>query len=410
MKNIRKFLKQFTYPPAAKPVATKQAEWVSAAGKKIPVFVNEYWTAKQRQANALHEVSYRACFKPQLPAFFIENFTQPGELVLDPFSGRGTTALQAALSGRRVAANDVNPLSRMLCEPRLSPPDLALLKKRLDSIPMQQQLKPEMDLSMFFEKKTLAEILSIRAYLQQRLQNRAFDSIDAWIRMVATNRLTGHSPGFFSVYTLPPNQAASPARQKKINADKQQQPPYRNTRDIILRKSRQLIKNLNEQEVHHLQQAAVHSCFLTGDAAHLKGIKDNTVALTVTSPPFLDVVQYAADNWMRCWFNHIDAAQIEAGITMAKTLPDWNRKMTAVIAEIYRVTQSGGLLAFEVGEVRGGKIKLEEPVVEIGLSVGFQCEAIMINQQVFTKTSNIWNVSNNDKGTNSNRIVIFKKK
>ena len=31
--------------------------------------------------------------------------------------------------------------------------------------------------------------------------------------MVALNRLTGHSPGFFSVYTLPPNQATSVERQ-----------------------------------------------------------------------------------------------------------------------------------------------------------------------------------------------------
>ena len=43
------------------------------------------------------------------------------------------------------------------------------------------------------------------------------DNIDRWIRMVATNRLTGHSPGFFSVYTLPPNQAASQNSQIKIN-------------------------------------------------------------------------------------------------------------------------------------------------------------------------------------------------
>ena len=31
----------------------------------VPVFENEFWTAKQRQAHPLHEVSYRACFKPQ---------------------------------------------------------------------------------------------------------------------------------------------------------------------------------------------------------------------------------------------------------------------------------------------------------------------------------------------------------
>ena len=41
--------------------------------------------------------------------------------------------------------------------------------------------------------------------------------MDDWIRMVALNRLTGHSAGFFSVYTLPPNQAVSVKSQRKIN-------------------------------------------------------------------------------------------------------------------------------------------------------------------------------------------------
>jgi hypothetical protein len=72
-------------------------------------FVNEFWMSAQRQAHRLHEISYRACFKPQLPAFFIERLTNPGETVYDPFSGRGTTAVQAALMGRGPVACDVNP-------------------------------------------------------------------------------------------------------------------------------------------------------------------------------------------------------------------------------------------------------------------------------------------------------------
>jgi hypothetical protein len=62
-----------------------------------------------------------------------------------------------------------------------------------------------------------------------------------------------------------------------------------------------------------------------------------------------------------------------------------------------------------VGEVRNGKIRLEEFVAALGMAAGFHCEAIMINRQQFTKTANIWGVSNNAKGTNSNRIVIFQK-
>jgi hypothetical protein len=83
--------------------------------------------------------------------------------------------------------------------------------------------------------------------------------------------------------------------------------------------------------------------------------------------------------------------------------------MGAVFAELYRITAHGGHVAFEVGEVRKGKIRLEEHVVPLGIAAGFSCEAVLINQQQFTKTANIWGVGNNALGTNSNRIVVFKK-
>jgi len=41
------------------------------------------------------------------------------------------------------------------------------------------------------------------------LNEAAPDPALDWVRMVALGRLTGHSPGFFSVYTLPPNQAVT---------------------------------------------------------------------------------------------------------------------------------------------------------------------------------------------------------
>src|SRR5215475_270574 len=108
---------------------TRQAEI-----EGVPVFENEFWTARQRQAHPLHEISYRACFKPQLPRFFIEAFTRPGDCVYDPFAGRGTTLIEAALMGRRAIGNDVNPLSRLLIMPRLDPPPVSAAAKRLGDI------------------------------------------------------------------------------------------------------------------------------------------------------------------------------------------------------------------------------------------------------------------------------------
>ena len=179
----------------------------------IRYLVNEYWTSGQRQAHPLHEVSYRACFKPQLPEFFIERLAQPGATVYDPFSGRGTTPLQAALMGCRPVGNDVNPLSEMLVRPRLNPPSLHAVHKRLQLIPNKDQVAPDDELTVFYHPETLARLYGMRHWFL----HRELDDVDRWIRMVALNRLTGHSPGFFSVYTLPPNQAASLVSQRKIN-------------------------------------------------------------------------------------------------------------------------------------------------------------------------------------------------
>jgi hypothetical protein len=50
--------------------------------------------------------------------------------------------------------------------------------------------------------------------------------------------------------------------------------------------------------------------------------------------------------------------------------------MAPVFTELYRVTRAGGWVAFEVGEVRRGAVKLEEVVAPLGLNAGFSCEAV----------------------------------
>jgi hypothetical protein len=262
---------------------------------------------------------------------------------------------------------------------------------------------------MFFHPDTEYEILGLREYLYKRRSAGTEDGVDRWIRMVATNRLTGHSPGFFSVYTLPPNQAVSADDQIRINARLRQEPEYRDIRALIMKKSMQLQGRLGAPDRWRLRTAGASALLLEGAASATPGIAPDSVQLTVTSPPFLDVVQYARDNWLRCWFNGLDADAVGAGITMSRTVEDWAREMAAVLGELYRVTRPRGWVAFEVGEVRRGAIKLEETVVPLGLSAGFDCSAILINSQRFTKTANIWGVKNNSLGTNSNRIVLFRK-
>jgi DNA methylase len=365
----------------------------------VRYLINEFWTAGQRQAHSLHEVSYRACFKPQLPGFFIDRLTAPGDAVYDPFMGRGTTPVQAALMGRQPIGNDINPLSILLTRPRLAPPALGDVAHRLDQIRWDEGEIDDSELLAFYSEQTLRHICALRSWLLERAPlDRAPDPVDDWIRMVAINRLTGHSPGFFSVYTLPPNQAVSALSQRKINERRGQTPPDRDVKKLILKKSASLLSD---------GPMAPHPpTLLTTCAAHsTPAIASASVQLVVTSPPFLDIVQYADDNWLRSWFAGINTANV--AIARHRTEAGWQDMVRHTLTELARVVRPGGHVAFEVGEVRNGKVLLERLVWDAAEGLPFDRLFVMVNQQEFTKTANCWGVRNNAKGTNTNRIVVL---
>lgn len=371
-------------------------------GVLLPVVSNEFWTAKQRAAHSLHEISYRACFKPQVPAFFIDRLTDPGEVVFDPFMGRGTTVLEAVLKGREGWGNDINPLAPLMLEPRLAPVTVSEVVSRLNSLDLESPAADEPEeLLTFFHPVTLRAICRLREYLLQREREKALDPVDTWIRMVAANRLTGHSPGFFSVYTLPPNQATSVKAQQRINQRRGQVPPLRDVREIILKKSRTLLKDFEPHNTPPCWRLAV------GAADHLVDFPEGEVSLVVTSPPFLDVIDYAGDNWLRGWFCGIDTRKVS--ISILRNVDAWTSFISDVFAQLRRLLKQGGCIAFEVGEVRGGTVKLEDAVVRAALVAKLKPELILINDQEFTKTARVWGVDNNRKGTNSNRIVVIRK-
>jgi hypothetical protein len=374
---------------------------------EVPTYVNEFWTARQRQASSLHEISYRACFKPQLPRFFIERLTLVGDVVYDPFMGRGTTVLEAALLGRIPCGCDINPLSVVLTRPRLRPPSLEDVGERLRQIDFASCNEFPEDLLVFFHPDTLRAIVSLRKYLLARRADNSLDGVDDWICLVALNRLTGHSAGFFSVYTLPPNQAVSVKSQRKINAQRNQTPPPRDVIRLIEKKTRILLRDCDPVTRRVLATVAPRAALLTRPAASTSQIPAQSVSLVVTSPPFLNVVDYATDNWLRCWFLGIDAESVK--LTVPRKLDAWQAVMTEVFHELHRVLKPGGYVAFEVGEVHAGKTKLEEAVLPCGVAAGLKPVLVLINDQQFTKTANCWGVDNMAKGTNTNRIVLFRR-
>ncbi|MEA3558575.1 MAG: DNA methyltransferase [Candidatus Thermoplasmatota archaeon] len=413
--SLSEYLRSFTFQEHDNPllfpderISTK-IEYFNNDNMNIPKYINEFWTFKQRKASSIHEISYRACFKPQLPRFFIDLLSNQNDVIFDPFSGRGTTMIEAGLLNRNIISNDINPISKILSKPRFFIPSIKEVEERLHSIDLRNENRADIDLSMFYHKDTESEIVSLKGYLLERREEGTEDTIDDWIRMIATNRLTGHSSGFFSVYTLPPNQAVSQESQIKINKKRDQKPLYRDVKKIIIKKTRSTLRNISTNDRQNLRSAGEKALFTEHDARNIPEIGDETVDLSVTSPPFLNIVQYSKDNWLRCWFNSINSEDIDKKITMSSNVDRWSTVMADVFEEYFRIIKPKGWIAFEVGEVKRKKILLDEYIVPLGIKAGFECKGILINEQEFTKTSNIWGINNNHSGTNTNRIVIFQK-
>src|SRR6185503_7168974 len=81
------------------------------------------WKAQQRLwGHSFHPMcSYLASFPAALTHAFIARYSRPGDVVLDPFSGRGTTPLQACAEGRIGVGNDLNPFAHLLTASKVQP-------------------------------------------------------------------------------------------------------------------------------------------------------------------------------------------------------------------------------------------------------------------------------------------------
>lgn len=411
----------------AKAPASKRVGRVSVPGFSMPFYVGELWTAKQRQMHPLHyTVSYRASFKPELPDFFIRRFLLDRRItdgvVLDPFGGRGTTVLQANLMGFRGIHNDLNPVSIFLSSARRRIPALEELIERTEALDLgarrfRLNAIEKKRLLPFFHPETLNEILNLRAELLRTISAGPAASVDPtlqYIGLTALSRLHGHSDGFFSVYSFP-QISIMPEAQARNNIRRNQTPEYRSIKERIVKKMK---ADLGQAELPAgFISAAPKNRYTMSDARKLKGIRANSVDLVVTSPPFLDKVNYVADNWMRSWFLGYDA---EPALTMTPDVQEWVAFMADVMRDLGRVLRPGARAVIEVGEVvvgtgdRGRNLNLDELLIgqlPMDLKGGGRlvAEEVFINSQEFTKLANCWDVKNNSKGTNTNRCLVVRK-
>ncbi len=369
----------------------------------IPYYVNSFWPPGRAGRHPLHEFPYRASFSPHLASFFIDRLSQPGDIVHDPFLGSGTTVLQCALMGRIGYGTDINPYSALITRPRLDPSiTLAGVLDRLASIDWSHGDLGRDDMGSFFHPKTARKIGALRRDLgiDARLDAQAPDQAADWIRMAAMARLTGHSAGYMSGLTLPPNQMMSIAGQQRLNKKSGLMPPERDVAAIIAAKSRSLLRK------GCVPPTATHQLG-TDPAWDTPWIENSSVDLVLTSPPFADVVDYGKENWMKLWFAGLDPRNI--AFSHFVSLDDWRAMIRQSLIEMVRIVKPGGYIALEVGEIRGGSVALEKHVWTAAENLPCRRLGVIVHDAAFTKSSHIYGVKNGKLGTNTNRIVILQR-
>ena len=326
------------------------------------------WKAQPRLwGHSLHPMcSYLASFPAALAHAFIARYSRPGDVVLDPFSGRGTAPVQAAAEGRIGVGNDLNPFAHLLTAAKLEPPTLADSRTRATALRLAWvsgssrwldlarsiQASPAdggpesvpAEVALAFHPRTFAQVLYLRGTLDLDRP------VDRFLAAALAGILHGKTPSYLS--TLMPNTfSMAPRYVRDFAARTAFESPERDAFDRLDAKLTRLYRD-------PLPKAA--GLALLGDARDAgaraaralrgRGLPDR-VRLVVTSPPYLRVVKYGYYNWLRAWFLGFDSKTIDASLDDAHRRAPYLDFLRAVLHDLRPTLTDDGIAVLIVGDV-----------------------------------------------------------
>lgn len=240
------------------------------------------------------------------PEQFVEqqllSFTSPGDLVFDPFCGRGTTVFESLLKHRRAAGSDVNPVAACIASAKATAPAYAELVSRIDVLedlfndrdPTSEDDTP---LTPFFlqcyERETLTEILFVRSNLAWQT-----DAVDCFIAAVMLGILHGesHRSPYCLSNRMPRTISTKPDYSIRWWAERNLTPPRRPVFDTLRKATAFRYRMPPAERKGTVRLADARTAGTTFEEY------TGQVRLVVTSPPYLDTTDYAEDQWLRLWF------------------------------------------------------------------------------------------------------------
>ncbi len=244
---------------------------------------------------------YFAMFPESFAARWIEEVTQPGDLVLDPFCGRGTAPFQALLMGRRAVGVDTNPVAACVTRAKTDAPPRSSVKRRLTALEREfdageweaeRKRLPEF-FRHAYRPATLRQIL----FLRDRLDWRRRKS-DCMISTLALGALHGESkvsPSYLS-NQMPRTISTKPAYSVRYWKKHGFQPPQRDAFNLL----RTALEFRYRDDPPRGEATIIH-----GDMRDLPSQLHNLpgpVSCVITSPPYLDLTNFEEDQWLRLWF------------------------------------------------------------------------------------------------------------
>ncbi len=373
--------------PALKLVQDNEAK----KGPTPRLLEGELWTSFRKQMHSMHYVvSYRGSFKPELPDFCIQRFSKVGDVVLDPFCGRGTTSVQANLLNRVSFSSDINPLAVLITKAKLFPATLDEIVIRMNLIPLWKpvDLKDyQQHFSAFYHPDTYRELLNLRSFIASNP-----DRINRFIELLALSRLHGHSSSFFSTYSFP-QISVPPKTQELINKKRRQELEYRAVTPRIIKRASQVLRDGISSDCVSI--ASKNKVSLS-DAKNMRWIENDFVDLIVTEAPYIESVSGLTDYWLEFWFAGINLKRFSSSFKFYKNKKELEELFISFLRESLRVLKVGGFLVLKVledmvDENTNSFIKMVDKLIKVEKGYGkkFFIDELIVNKQSIGNPSSI---------------------
>ena len=253
------------------------------------------WTSESTVATdcTLHQIApYIGRMKTSIARFLIESQTEPSDLIVDPFCGCGSIALEAALANRRVVAGDWNSYAVLLTRAKLFPPtslseaERSLKKtwKLSRALLRQQDLRRvPLWIRQFFHPETLRNALAFR--------DACIQSGNDFLLACLLGILHHQRPGFLS---FPSSHLVPYLRDRKFPRDTF--PTLYQERDVFVRLEAKLDRTYRRPAKPFLQRRRV----VNTNARLFPRVRN--IKAVITSPPYMNELDYVRDNRLRLWF------------------------------------------------------------------------------------------------------------